>query len=94
MPANMQKPTIEIRVTPVAKLRSEKTVRSTMGSLAINSRIRKPASAQMATMVIAMMGAESNQFSRSPRSSTSCRQPKPLTMSPRPHQSMREARFK
>src|SRR2546430_17480472 len=92
MPENMPKPTTEISVTPVAKLRSENAVRSTIGSLVISSRIRKPASAQTATMVIATIVGESDHSSRSPRSSTSCRHAKPTTIRPRPHQPIRAAR--
>ena len=63
-----------------------------MGSLAVSSRIRKATSAQTATMDMATIVDESNQSSRSPRSRTSWRHPKPATISPRPHQSIRAAR--
>ena len=49
------------------------------------------ACAQTATTVRATIAVDSNQSSRSPRSSTSCRQPKPAIISPRPHQSTRPA---
>ena len=90
---NMPKPMTEISVAPMAKFRSVKTVRSRMGSSALSSRIRKPASAQTATTAIARIAVESNHSSRSPRSRTSWRHPKPTTISPRPHASIRPRFF-
>ena len=86
---NMPKPMTVMSVAPVAKLRSVKTERSRMGSWAISSRIRKPASAHTAMTDIVTIMEESNHSSRSPRSSTSCRHPKPTTIRPRPHPSIR-----
>ena len=92
MPENVPKPTIMLTIAPVAKLRSANTVRSRIGSRVVSSRIRKATSAQTATTLSAPIVRDANQSSRSPRSRTSCRQPKPATISPRPHQSIREAR--
>jgi hypothetical protein len=90
---NMPKPMTEISVAPVAKLRSVKTVRSRIGSAAVSSRIRNAASVITATIAIAVIVTESNHSSRSPRSRTSWRHPKPTIMSPSPHQSIRAAFF-
>src|SRR5215470_12233375 len=92
MPAKLPKPTTMLSPAPVAKLRSAKTVRSRIGSWVVSSRIRKQMSAKTATMLSTTIVREANQSSRSPRSRTSCRHPKPATMRPRPHQSMRAAR--
>src|SRR5207245_1371566 len=58
MPENIPNPTMEIRRAAVAKLRSANTARSRMGSVAISSRTRKPASAQKATTASATMVGE------------------------------------
>ena len=55
-----------------------------MGSSAASSRTRKPTSMATATTANPTIIPESNQSLRSPRSSTSWRQPNPTTMSAMP----------
>ena len=89
MPENIPNPTMVLSATPVAKFRSVNTVRSRNGSLAVSSRMRKPASAHTAMMLSAKIIEESNQSSRSPRSRTSWRHPNPATMRASPRTSIR-----
>ena len=82
------------KTEPVAKLRSENTRRSRIGSRAVSSRMTKPTSAATAMTDSATIRPESNQSSCSPRSRTSWRQPKPTTISTSPSASMRPGFFR
>ena len=83
------RPTSAMQIVPTAKLRSWKTVRSRIGSVVVSSRAMKLTSVHAASTKSATISRDSNQSSFSPRSSASCRKPKPKIISTRPSASIR-----
>ena len=79
-------------IEPSAKLREVKTVRSRMGSAAVSSRMTKAVRPAMAATMRARIRSESNQSSRSPQSSMSCRRAEPRIIRTMPTTSTRPGR--
>ena len=73
-----------IMIEPSAKLRSFSTRRFTTGFSAYSNQVTAPRMPTAARQAKVVMKPEVNQSSSSPRSTTTCKQPRPSAISPRP----------
>ena len=79
----------KMAIEAMPKFRSRNTLRSRIGSSVMISRTTNAVTMQTASTLKVTMNVESNQSWRSPTSSTSCRQPKPVIISTMPRTSTR-----